>query len=78
MTRIARWLCVLGAAGAFAAPAVAKTCTERLSVCEGYCAKSEAGSPGCMRTCAHYQHACLSSGCWESKIVARQCGFERR
>ncbi len=58
--------------------AEAKTRSERLKVCQGYCAKSEGGSQGCMRVCGEYLQACLGSGCWESKIVARECGFERR
>ncbi len=68
---IASWLALTG-------PAAAKTCSEQLEVCQGYCARSEGGSPACLRVCGAYLRSCLGSGCWESKIVARQCGFERR
>jgi hypothetical protein len=74
----ARLLGTLATLALLAEPAASKTCSDRLSVCEGYCAKSEGNSRGCVRTCGNYHQACLSSGCWESKIVARQCGFERR
>jgi hypothetical protein len=55
----------------------AKTCSERLEVCHGYCAKSMHDSPLCHVKCQEFHQACLSSGCWESKVVAKQCGFGR-
>jgi hypothetical protein len=59
-------------------PADAKSCTERLKTCQGFCAKTEGGSPRCLAKCGEYQQACLASGCWESKYVSRECGFARQ
>jgi hypothetical protein len=71
----------LGAAAAlilaFAAPAEAKSCSERLKTCQGFCAKSEGGSPGCLAKCGEYRQACLASGCWESKYVSKECGLRQ-
>ncbi len=77
-----RAIAAAGAAGVVAlaliAPAEAKTCTERLSVCQKFCVKSESGSPACMAACSGYLQSCLASGCWESKYVDKECGFTRR
>jgi hypothetical protein len=59
-------------------PAEAKTCSERLKVCQKFCVRSEGGSPACMSVCGGYLQACLSSGCWESKYVDKDCGFTRQ
>jgi hypothetical protein len=59
-------------------PAQAMTCSERLQVCHGYCAKSRGDSPGCHSKCGQLQQECIGSGCWESKVVAKQCGFARQ
>ena len=63
---------------ALAAPADAKSCSERLRTCQGFCAKTESGSPGCLAKCGEYRQACLASGCWASKYVSKECGFARR
>ncbi len=82
MRRLLRGIVVAGAAGmaalALIGPAEAKTCSERLKVCQRFCVKSEGGAPGCMSTCGQYLQTCLSSGCWESKYVDKQCGFTRQ
>jgi hypothetical protein len=82
LKRLSHWT---GAAGAIAAllistagPAEAKSCSDRLKTCQGYCAKSSGGSPACLAKCGEYRQECLSSGCWESKIVAKECGFARQ
>ena len=59
-------------------PAGAKTCSERINVCKRFCAKTERDSPGCLAACAGYREQCLASGCWESKYVAKECGFTRQ
>ncbi len=59
-------------------PADAKSCTERLKTCHGFCAKTEGGSPGCLAKCGEYRQACLASGCWESKYVSKECGFAKQ
>jgi hypothetical protein len=56
-------------------PVHAKTCSERLQVCYGYCAKSMGDSSRCHDKCRQYHQECMASGCWESKVVARECGF---
>ena len=63
---------------ALTAPADAKSCSERLKTCQGFCAKTEGGSPGCLAKCGEYRQACLASGCWESKYVSRECGFAKQ
>ena len=59
-------------------PASAITCSERLQVCHRYCIKSMADKPACHDKCQEIQGQCLSTGCWESKITARQCGIVRQ
>ena len=56
----------------------AKTCSERLQVCDGYCIKSMGDSPGCHARCRQFHRECMGSGCWESRVVAKQCGFARQ
>src|SRR5579863_6523984 len=60
---------------ALAGSAQAMTCSERLQVCQGYCAKSMGDTPGCHAKCRQFHQECMASGCWESKVVAKQCGF---
>jgi hypothetical protein len=31
-----------------------------------------------MAVCSGYLQTCLSSGCWESKYVDKECGFTRQ
>jgi hypothetical protein len=52
--------------------AQAKTCSDRLQVCNGYCVKSMGDNPRCHAKCRQLDQECMSSGCWESKIVAKQ------
>jgi hypothetical protein len=63
---------------ALATPAEAKSCSERVKTCQGFCAKTEGGSPRCLAKCGEYRQACLASGCWESKYVSKECGFARQ
>jgi hypothetical protein len=58
--------------------AEAKTCSDRLKVCQKFCARSEGGSPACIAVCGGYLQVCLKSGCWESKYVDKECGFTRQ
>jgi hypothetical protein len=58
--------------------AQAVTCSERLRTCHGYCVKSMGDTPNCHAACRRLDSACMSSGCWESKVVAKQCGLERQ
>jgi hypothetical protein len=82
MRKLSLWGAGLCAAAALilalAAPADAKSCSERLKTCQGFCAKTEGGSPGCLAKCGEYRQACLASGCWESKYVSRECGFAKQ
>ena len=82
MGRLFRFSIAAAALGAVALPAVhpaeAKTCSDRLTVCQKFCIRSESGSPACMAACSGYLQACLASGCWESKYFEKDCGFTRR
>ncbi|MFY9969820.1 MAG: hypothetical protein WBQ45_19960 [Roseiarcus sp.] len=82
MPRLLRGSLAVAAAGslllALLGPVQAKTCSERLQVCYGYCAKSMGDSPRCHDKCRQYHQECMESGCWESKVVARECGFARQ
>ena len=69
-----RW----GAVLALSAPAEAKSCSGRLKTCQGFCAKTEGSSPGCLAKCGEYRQACIASGCWESKYVSKECGFAKQ
>jgi hypothetical protein len=53
------------------------SCTDRQQVCQAYCEKTEPNSPGCLLVCKSYRDKCLSSGCWESKVAAKRCGFTK-
>ena len=78
-----RW-CIMaaGATGALllalTGSAEAITCSERLQVCHGYCVKSMGNTPACQAKCRQFDQECMASGCWESKVVAKQCGFTRQ
>ena len=63
---------------ALSGSAQAKTCSERLQVCDGYCAKTMGDSPACHAKCRQFHQECVASGCWESRVVAKQCGFVRQ
>ena len=82
MRKRGRWCVAAGAAAALQlvifGPASAITCSERLQVCHRYCIKSMADKPACHDKCQEIQGQCLSTGCWESKITARQCGIVRQ
>ena len=60
MRRLLHGIAAAGVAGmaalALTAPAEAKTCSERLKVCQRFCVKSECGSPG-----MHVRHAAAIS-----------------
>ncbi len=80
-----RLCCSMAAAGigmllllALGGSAQAITCSERLQVCHGYCAKSMGDTPRCHAKCRQFHAECMASGCWESKVVAKQCGFARQ
>ena len=55
--------------------AQAMTCSVRLQVCHGYCVKSMGA---CHAKCRQFSQECMASGCWESRVVAKQCGFTRQ
>ena len=57
--------------------ALAGSCSERQQVCLAYCAKTYNNAPKCLRACNNYMGECIATGCWESKITAKQCGFTR-
>jgi hypothetical protein len=78
MARIPTLFMLIGLFGAILPSAAsAGSCSDRKKVCFGYCQKSRGGMPKCLAVCEGYLRECLSSGCWESKIVAKQCGFSR-
>lgn len=58
--------------------AFADSCTERQRVCFAYCQKAESNTPQCPAACRGYLTECLSTGCWESRVSAKRCGFDRR
>ena len=61
-----------------AKPAFATTCTERQQVCYAYCEKTYNNAPKCKEACKNYLAQCMSTGCWESNVTARRCGFDKR
>jgi hypothetical protein len=54
------------------------TCTDRLQVCHNFCIKSMSNSPGCHAKCGEIHQECMASGCWESRVTAKQCNIVRR
>jgi len=59
-------------------PSHAITCSDRQQVCFRYCEKNYANAPRCRATCGQLLSTCLSTGCWESKVTARQCGITKQ
>jgi NADH:ubiquinone oxidoreductase subunit 6 (subunit J) len=60
------------------APAFAMTCTDRQQVCFAYCVKNYNNAPPCRATCGQLLATCMSTGCWDSKVTARQCGITKQ
>lgn len=60
------------------APAFAITCTDRQQVCFAYCKKNYNDAPPCRATCGNLLATCMSTGCWESKVTAKQCGITKQ
>ena len=62
-----------------ATPAFAKNCTERQQVCFRYCDRSyqQKGHEACRAACGNYLSICQSTGCWETKVTAKECGFAK-
>ena len=60
-------------------PIIAKDCTERQQVCFRYCDKSyqQKGHEACRAACGSYMSVCQSTGCWESRVSAKECGFSK-
>jgi hypothetical protein len=56
----------------------AQTCTERQQVCFAYCEKTYNNAPKCTEACKNYLATCLSTGCWESRVTAKRCGFSKQ
>jgi hypothetical protein len=65
---------LIGFAFVSASPGFAKSCSDRKQVCFGYCDKANRG-PKCKSVCEGYMNTCMATGCWESKIVSKQCDF---
>ena len=59
-------------------PALAITGTDRQQVCFAYCEKNYNNAPPCRTTCGQLLSTCMTTGCWESKITAKQCGISRQ
>jgi hypothetical protein len=59
-------------------PTLASSCTERQQVCYAYCEKTYNNAPACREKCVELHHECLASGCWESKVAAKRCGFSKK
>ena len=76
--RLLKSVCLITALLAAPTTSFANSCSERQQVCLGYCAKSYNNAPRCLTACSNYMNECISTGCWESKIVSKQCGFTRR
>ena len=54
------------------------TCSDRQQVCFRYCEKNYANAPRCRAVCGQLLSTCMSTGCWESKVTARQCGITKQ
>jgi hypothetical protein len=47
-------------------------------VCFAYCEKSYNNAESCRRACGDYLRECMSTGCWESRVAAKRCGFSKQ
>jgi hypothetical protein len=72
------WLVVLFNISVAVTPAFAATCSERQQVCFAYCEKTYNNAPKCKATCEDLLSICKTTGCWESKVAAKRCDFDRR
>jgi hypothetical protein len=61
-----------------ATSALAATCTERQQVCFAYCEKTYKNAPKCRDACSDYHKKCILTGCWESNVTAKRCGFSKQ
>jgi hypothetical protein len=59
-------------------PSYAITCTDRQQVCFAYCVKNYHNAPPCRASCAQLLATCMSTGCWNSKVTAQQCGITKQ
>jgi hypothetical protein len=59
-------------------PSYAITCTDRQQVCFAYCVKNYNNAPPCRASCAQLLATCMSTGCWNSKVTAQQCGITKK
>ena len=58
-------------------PLHAGSCSGGLKVCNAYCQKNYDGHFRCLQACQGHFQDCMSTGCWESRVTARRCGFAR-
>ncbi len=59
-------------------PVLAETCSDRKEVCYAYCDKSSPNVPKCREVCGSILNTCMATGCWESRITAKRCGFAKQ
>jgi hypothetical protein len=71
------WLVVVLVILVETTPVFAASCTERQQVCFAYCEKTYNNSPKCLATCEDLLSVCKATGCWESKVTAKRCDFDR-
>lgn len=62
---------------ALGAPLTARaaSCSDRKQVRLAYCEKQYHNAPRCLGKCDELLAECRATGCWNSTVTAKRCGF---
>jgi len=66
--------CICTATFAAAAP----TCSGREAECHRYCDDKMVGITQCDPACDGMVKSCLETGCWDSPVTGKKCGYTKK
>jgi hypothetical protein len=66
--------CLYVAVPAIAAP----TCADRQKACHRYCDDKMSTSIQCDPACDSLFSSCVETGCWDSPVAGKKCGYVKR
>ena len=61
-------------AAAFAAP----SCSARQKACHVYCNEKMPTATQCDPACDGFYASCMETGCWDSPITGKKCGYDKK
>lgn len=56
----------------------APTCSERQTACHRYCDDKMAAVAQCDPACDGMFRSCLETGCWDSPVGGKKCGYTKK